>query len=78
MDHGGRKQKFKDKYRIESTRLRNYDYSSKGAYGVTICTKDRKHFFGVVMPNHIHGIVVIDNDDGNPGFTTVSFEMKKN
>ena len=27
-------------------RLRGYDYSSEGLYFITICTKNRKHFFG--------------------------------
>jgi putative transposase len=88
--------KFQNKYRIPSTRLQNWDYASEGAYFITICTKDRKHFFGeienekiklsqvgviadliwyeiknhaknielgefVVMPNHIHGILILDN-----------------
>jgi len=91
-------QKFRGKYRIETARLKGYDYSSNGAYFITICTKNRKHFFGeivdgemvlnkigvivwdewlisekirkniildkfVVMPNHIHGIVIINNPD---------------
>ncbi|PNU19082.1 transposase [Geothermobacter hydrogeniphilus] len=78
-----------------SIRLRNYDYSSAGAYFVTICTFERKCLFGeiangdvrlnraglcvgtiwnslperfpdvevdafVVMPNHIHGVIVIN------------------
>ena len=85
---------YKNRYRIESTRLSNWDYSSPAWYFVTICTKDRRTDFGeiidgsvrlsaiggivsdewqqtanirpyvdidefVVMPNHIHGIVVI-------------------
>lgn len=88
--------KFKNKYRIESHRLKGYDYSANGAYFITIVTKNRFHFFGeikngemqlseigkivweqwfesekirknilldqfVVMPNHIHGVVLIDN-----------------
>ena len=87
---------FKDKYRIQSIRLKHWDYSSCGAYYITICTKNRECFFGdivdgkmilsnaggivydewfktkqlrehvnldafVVMPNHIHGIVIIDH-----------------
>ena len=85
---------FKDKYRIESSRLKGWDYRNPGYYFVTICTGGRKHYFGhiargdmyllpigeiaaqywhgipehhtgieldefVVMPNHIHGIIVI-------------------
>jgi putative transposase len=85
---------FKNKYRIESTRLKGWDYRSTGYYFVTICTQNREHFFGevadgiirlssigetaarfwaeipshhtrveldefIVMPNHVHGIIVI-------------------
>jgi len=97
--------KFKNKYRIPSTRLQNWDYGSNAAYFITICTKDREHFFGeivhhkmtlnaigklaenywfeipkhfqfiklgnfVVMPNHVHGILIIDKTgtiDGKTG-----------
>ena len=87
---------YKDKYRIKSTRLKHFDYSSNGAYFVTICTKNRECVFGnvingemklsdrgkiveqcwddlpnhylncildtfVIMPNHVHGIIIIDN-----------------
>jgi REP element-mobilizing transposase RayT len=105
---------YKNKYRIETTRLKNWDYSSNGYYYITICTKNREHIFGkiavetgfkpvstptkpvfkmimilneygkivekcwydlsehyanlkldefVIMPNHIHGIVIIENND---------------
>src|SRR5512135_1100423 len=40
---------FKNKYRIESARLRGYDYSSPGLYFVTICTKNRVSYFGDVV-----------------------------
>lgn len=43
--------KFKNKYRIETTRLRNWDYSSNGIYFITICTQNRRHYFGKI----IHG-----------------------
>ena len=86
---------FQNKYRIESTRLKNQDYSSNGYYYITICTKNREWLLGnivggkmqlsvigeivlqgwndsfvmraelfcdqfVIMPNHIHGIVIIE------------------
>ena len=89
---------FKNKYRIKSTRLKHYDYSSDGYYYVTICTKNRECCLGdvidgemklsvvgkivseewikteqireyvqldewVIMPNHFHGIVIINNDN---------------
>ena len=88
-------EKFRGKYRIESMRLKRWDYSSDGAYFVTVCTRNRECFLGeivdgkmcysrmgeivarewkntknirsnveleewVVMPNHIHGIVIIN------------------
>lgn len=88
--------KYKNKFRISSSRLQNWDYGWNAAYFVTICTANRELFFGditdgkmigiladqflleiprryeyaildefVVMPNHVHAIVIIDkNDDG--------------
>src|SRR5690554_7950352 len=90
--------KFNNKYRIQSARVPWWDYGNAGAYFITICTKDRAHFFGeiqeakmiwspvgaiadvlwheipnhtnnvelgafVVMPNHIHGILILNGDD---------------
>lgn len=87
--------KFKNKYRIPSTRLQNWNYQWNAIYFITICTKNRFHYFGeikhgkmnlspigaiadilwnelknhfgnieldafVVMPNHIHGIIIIN------------------
>jgi len=99
--------KYRNKYRIQSTRLQNWDYGWNAAYFVTICTKNREHYFGdivdgeiqlseigkmakkcwleipqhfpfvklesfVVMPNRIHGIIVIDKiDDGRVDNVTV-------
>ncbi len=85
------------KHRRRSIRLRGYDYTSGGAYFVTICAYGRECLFGavegdtvrlnqyglvageewsrsaahrpeieldafVVMPNHVHGIVIITDD----------------
>ena len=90
-----KEEKFQDQYRIESTRLKNWDYSSSGYYFVTICIQDHRCYFGnivnqkmqlseigeivekywleipnhfpnvdldffVVMPNHIHGVIIIE------------------
>jgi hypothetical protein len=41
--------KFKNKYRIPSTRLQNWDYGQPAAYFVTICTQGRKCYFGEVI-----------------------------
>jgi len=94
--------KYKNKYRIESARLQSWDYGANGAYFITICTKNRAHFFGnisdghlklsamghianscwyeipnhfpfvelgahVIMPNHVHGIVIINKTDTDGG-----------
>jgi len=87
--------KYHNKYRIPSARLQTWDYANEGAYFITICTENRRHFFGdvtdgkmiltnagviadilwheikhhnknallgefIVMPNHIHGILILD------------------
>ncbi len=87
--------KYKNKYRIETTRLPSWDYGANAPYFVTICTKNKEMFFGkiinniielsqigeiaqnywleipkhfpfveldefLIMPNHIHGIIVIN------------------
>jgi REP element-mobilizing transposase RayT len=41
--------RFKQKYRIPSARLQGYDYGQNGAYFITICTKNRFHFFGEII-----------------------------
>ena len=88
-------EKYQNKYRIASARLQSWDYANEGAYFITICTKDRRHYFGtvengkmvlsnagvianlmwfeiknhgknvelgefVVMPNHVHGILILN------------------
>ena len=40
-----------------SIRLQGYDYSNKGVYFVTLCTKNRVAFFG----NIVGGIMVLNN-----------------
>ena len=40
--------KFNDKYRIETTRIKEYDYSNIGKYFVTICTHNRYQYFGKI------------------------------
>ena len=42
-------EKYKNKYRIPSARLQGYDYGQNGAYFITICTKDRIHYFGDII-----------------------------
>lgn len=38
--------RFKNKYRISSTRMPGWDYGSSGLYFITICVKDRVRYFG--------------------------------
>jgi putative transposase len=46
--------KYQNKYRIPSARLQNWDYGSNAAYFVTICTKNREHFFGEIVDGEMH------------------------
>jgi hypothetical protein len=41
--------KFRNKYRIQSARLQNWDYGWNAAYFVTICTANRELFFGNIV-----------------------------
>ena len=42
--------KYQNKYRIPSARANWHDYNG-GVYFVTICTKNRKHYFGEIVAN---------------------------
>ncbi len=44
---------YKNKYRIESTRLDVWDYSKYGYYFVSICTKDMRSYFGKGVDENI-------------------------
>lgn len=98
--------KFKNTYRIASARRQQWDYRWDASYFITICTKNRCHFFGeidngkmefshlgiladvfwneitnhsksvkldefVVMPNHIHGILILQNGFSPPDYFEV-------
>ena len=39
---------FKDKYKIESNRLKNWNYSSNAIYFITFCSANRECIFGVI------------------------------
>ena len=66
-------EKFKDKYRIPSNRLRGWDYASNGHYYITIVTADRKRLFGEI----VNGEMVL-NDWGRIVYDEFfkSFEMR--
>ena len=90
--------KFKNTFRIESAKLKEWDYSNPWYYYVAINTKNHIHYFGkvkngdmvlndlgmvaetewlktkslrsnveldyfVVMPNHFHGIIIINGSE---------------
>ena len=40
----------------KSTRLKNYDYSTTGAYFVTICVENRKQILSAVLTNDFTNI----------------------
>ncbi|MDX9905005.1 MAG: hypothetical protein RBS55_00310 [Bacteroidales bacterium] len=40
---------YRNRYRIKSARCPNWNYGSKGAYFITICTKGRNHYFGEIF-----------------------------
>jgi len=46
--------KFRNKYRIESTRLQSWDYRWNGNYFITICTYHKECFFGEIYNSHIN------------------------
>ena len=101
-----RTDKYQNKYRIQSSRLQNWDYGWNAVYFITICTNNRECYFGeivdgkmklsnigeianvfwyeipshfqfvkldafVVMPNHIHGILILNNENGNNGVNVI-------
>lgn len=39
---------FRNKYRIPSIRLQNWDYRWAGVYFITFCTRNREHYFGTI------------------------------
>ena len=102
---------FRNKYRVESTRLKGWDYSASGYYHVTICAKLKFPYFGFirngemhpsklalivrkcwydlphhysncrldefnVMPDHVHGVILIDNGDRDENAVGVEEEIE--
>ena len=44
---------YKNRYRINSTRLPQWDYRSPGMYFITVCTRARKCWFGDIVDNEM-------------------------
>lgn len=53
--------KFRNRYRIDSSRLRGFDYTRDGAYFITICTKNHECLFGEIVGMVGDNNVVFDN-----------------
>jgi putative transposase len=49
--------KYKNTYRIETTRLKNWDYGSRGFYFATICTKNKQPYFGWIVKGKVQAQV---------------------
>ena len=45
--------KFASKYKLESSRLQNFDYSTPGVYFITISTLNKNNFFGKIINNQM-------------------------
>jgi REP element-mobilizing transposase RayT len=45
---------YQNQYRIETTRLQNWDYTTYGAYFITICTHNRENLFGHIANGEMH------------------------
>jgi REP element-mobilizing transposase RayT len=62
--------KYKNKYRIQSARLQNWNYGSAGLYFITICTYIREHYFGEiqngVMNLNSMGLITVDEWNKTP------------
>lgn len=46
-------EKFANKYRNESARLRNWDYGRNGKYFITLCTGNRECYFGDIKDKKV-------------------------
>ncbi|MBE2217023.1 MAG: transposase [Ignavibacteria bacterium] len=44
---------FNKKYRVDSARLKGWDYSNTGLYYITICTHGMKKFFGEIVKGSV-------------------------
>lgn len=44
---------FDNKYRVESTRLKHWNYANNGMYFITICTDDKIRHFGEIIDENV-------------------------
>jgi putative transposase len=45
--------KYQNTYRIDTARLKHWDYGSHGFYFITICSKNRQPYFGKITVEHV-------------------------
>jgi len=45
---------FNDNFRIESNRLKNWNYYGAGRYFITVCTKNLENYFGDIINGQLH------------------------
>lgn len=48
------KEIFNNKYRVDTARLKYWDYSADGYYFVTICTKNKINYLGEIVDGKMH------------------------
>lgn len=48
------REKYKNRYRIDSIRLKNFDYGSNGSYFITICTRNMINYFGEIYDGEVY------------------------
>jgi REP-associated tyrosine transposase len=44
---------YQEKYRVESTRLKGWDYRSRGWYFVTLCAQNHACVFGEIVDSEV-------------------------
>jgi REP element-mobilizing transposase RayT len=69
--------KFRNKYRIKSTRLNGYDYTRNGAYFITICTKRHICLFGNIDVETGLRPVSTTNNSNKTGKKTIRINLSE-
>jgi len=54
-------EKYKNKYRIQSHRMPNWDYSGNGYYFITLITQNRECNLGKIMDMHGHTQIILSD-----------------
>lgn len=67
--------KFADKFKLKSSRLINWDYSTPGYYFITICTLNHNNFFGKIIDNKM---IYSKRGEMTKSELLKTFEIRKN